>query len=83
MNCKNYTYFLNTGNNAGCIRVFSPPDLEDEINFVDRKHNHNYAISDLSAYKDFLASVDEGGIVILWQLEGEELIHKITVSSLR
>lgn len=63
--------------------MFGPPDLEDEISFIDRKHNHIYPISDMSVYKEYLASVDEEGFIMLWHLEAEELVHKITLPSPR
>ena len=63
--------------------MFGPPDLEDEISFIDRKHNHMYAITDLSVYKDHLISADEEGIIIVWHLETEELVCKMTIASQR
>ncbi|XP_065215313.1 WD repeat-containing protein 54-like [Planococcus citri] len=74
-------FYFCIGNSAGCIRMFGPPDLEDEISFIDRKHNHMYAITDLSAYKEYLISADEEGIIMVWHLETEELIHKMTIAS--
>lgn len=75
--------FAIAGNSAGCIRMFGPPDLEDEISFIDRKHNHIYAITDMSVYRDYLASADEEGFIMIWHLEAEELVHKQTVTSQR
>lgn len=42
--------------------------------FVDRKHEHHEAIMDITTNENIVASADEGGLVILWILMGEELI---------
>lgn len=63
--------------------MFGPPNLEEEITFIDRKRNHSYPIIDLCTHKDNLASVDEEGYIILWQLEQEELIYKSSTPSKR
>ncbi|KAK7590104.1 hypothetical protein V9T40_001717 [Parthenolecanium corni] len=76
----NSMYFC-IGNNAGSIRLFGPPNLDNEFCFIDRKRNHSFPIADLSAYRRNLASVDEEGYIMLWVMDTEELRHETSTAS--
>lgn len=52
---------------------------ELEMVFVDRKHEHSEAITDLAADKDLVVSADESGSVVLWTLPEAELIKTHTL----
>ncbi|XP_054267109.1 WD repeat-containing protein 54-like [Macrosteles quadrilineatus] len=71
--------FLCVGNATGSVRVFGVLGEDWEVVFVDRKQEHVEAITDLAASSDLLASADEGGAVVLWNLTGEELLKSYSL----
>lgn len=66
-------YYVLLGNSNGSIRIFGP-DEDGQVVFLDRKLIHGAPVTDMSSYKQNLASCDESGCMVFSKLDCGELM---------
>lgn len=78
--CLTTLCFIILGNNSGVIRLFGMSDDGGMI-FIDRKQVHSSPIADLACSKELMASCDDAGVIGLWSITPDEMIHWAEISS--